>query len=85
MNNFCTPATFEADRLIAVEVLTPGGNWSSCPPHKHDEHRPGEESELEEIYYFELSRPRPGLPAGLRQRRRARSTSSPRSATATSC
>jgi len=57
VNNFCTPESFEADRLIAVEVLTPGGNWSSYPPHKHDEHRPGRESELEEIYYVELSRP----------------------------
>jgi 5-deoxy-glucuronate isomerase len=57
VNNFCTPASFEADRLIAVEVLTPGGNWSSYPPHKHDEERPGEETELEEIYYVELSRP----------------------------
>ncbi|HEX3826948.1 MAG TPA: 5-deoxy-glucuronate isomerase [Sporichthyaceae bacterium] len=56
VNNFCTPESFDADRLIAVEVLTPGGNWSSYPPHKHDEHRPGAESELEEIYYFELSR-----------------------------
>ncbi|MEV0182698.1 5-deoxy-glucuronate isomerase [Streptomyces sp. NPDC050625] len=45
---------FECDRLIAVEVITPGGNWSSFPPHKHDEHRPGEESVLEEIYYFEF-------------------------------
>ena len=35
------PATFEADKLIAVEVLTPGGNWSSYPPHKHDEDRDG--------------------------------------------
>ncbi len=52
VNNFCTPSTFEADTLIAVEVLTPGGNWSSYPPHKHDEQRPGE-SRLEEIYYFE--------------------------------
>ncbi|MFI1298925.1 5-deoxy-glucuronate isomerase [Streptomyces noursei] len=46
---------FACDRLIAVEVLTPGGNWSSYPPHKHDECRPGEESELEEIYYFEIA------------------------------
>ncbi|MDQ0407673.1 5-deoxy-glucuronate isomerase [Streptomyces sp. NPDC000349] len=46
---------FECDKLIAVEVLTPGGNWSSFPPHKHDEHRPGEESVLEEIYYFEFA------------------------------
>ncbi|WP_405650247.1 5-deoxy-glucuronate isomerase [Streptomyces sp. NBC_00019] len=48
---------FECDKLIAVEVLTPGGNWSSFPPHKHDEHRPGEESVLEEIYYFEIDGP----------------------------
>jgi 5-deoxy-glucuronate isomerase len=54
VNNFCTPASFPADRLIAVEVLTPGGNWSSYPPHKHDEHREGE-VELEEIYYFEIA------------------------------
>ena len=55
VNNFCAPEAFEADRLIAVEVLTPGGNWSSYPPHKHDEKRDGE-SELEEIYYFEVAR-----------------------------
>jgi 5-deoxy-glucuronate isomerase len=52
VNNFCTPAVFEADKLIACEVLTPGGNWSSYPPHKHDETREGE-CELEENYYFE--------------------------------
>ena len=55
VNNFCSADSFEADRLIAVEVLTPGGNWSSYPPHKHDEDRPGEESVLEEIYYFEVA------------------------------
>ena len=59
VNNFCTPDSFDADRLIAVEVLTPGGNWSSYPPHKHDE--AGEhETALEEIYYFEVA----GSPAG---------------------
>jgi 5-deoxy-glucuronate isomerase len=55
VNNFCSADSFEADRLIAVEVLTPAGNWSSYPPHKHDEDRPGEESVLEEIYYFEVA------------------------------
>ncbi|HEU4977056.1 MAG TPA: 5-deoxy-glucuronate isomerase [Baekduia sp.] len=55
VNNFCAPEAFEADRLIAVEVLTPGGNWSSYPPHKHDEDRPGEETVLEEIYYYEVA------------------------------
>ncbi|HSK56313.1 MAG TPA: 5-deoxy-glucuronate isomerase [Jiangellales bacterium] len=54
VNNFCSADSFEADRLIAVEVLTPAGNWSSYPPHKHDEDRPGEESVLEEVYYFEV-------------------------------
>jgi 5-deoxy-glucuronate isomerase len=53
-NNFASPDGFETDRLIAVEVLTPGGNWSSYPPHKHDEVRPGE-AVLEEIYYFEVN------------------------------
>ncbi|GAA3524915.1 5-deoxy-glucuronate isomerase [Amycolatopsis ultiminotia] len=53
VNNYCLPHTFEADRLLVCEVLTPGGNWSSYPPHKHDEAREGE-SELEEIYYFEV-------------------------------
>jgi len=52
-NNFASPDGFETDRLIAVEVLTPGGNWSSYPPHKHDEERVGE-AKLEEIYYFEI-------------------------------
>ena len=54
VNNFCSPEAFDADRLIAVEVLTPGGNWSSYPPHKHDEHVPGAEVPLEEIYYYEV-------------------------------
>jgi 5-deoxy-glucuronate isomerase len=52
-NNFASPDGFETDRLVAVEVLVPGGNWASYPPHKHDEVRPGE-AQLEEIYYFEV-------------------------------
>ncbi|OII66114.1 5-deoxy-glucuronate isomerase [Streptomyces sp. CC53] len=55
VNNFAAADVFPCDRLIAVEVITPGGNWSSYPPHKHDEHRPGEESALEEVYYFEIA------------------------------
>lgn len=54
VNNFGVPGVLAADRLIACEVLTPGGNWSSYPPHKHDEERDGETS-LEEIYYFEIA------------------------------
>ncbi|MCF3104156.1 5-deoxy-glucuronate isomerase [Streptomyces roseoverticillatus] len=63
VNNFAAAAgVFDCDKLIAVEVLTPGGNWSSYPPHKHDEHHPGEESELEEIYYFEIADGPAGTP-----------------------
>jgi 5-deoxy-glucuronate isomerase len=54
VNNFGTPDALDADRVIACEVLTPAGNWSSYPPHKHDEDRPGE-AVLEEIYYFEVA------------------------------
>jgi 5-deoxy-glucuronate isomerase len=54
VNNFCAPETFDCDRLVAVEVLTPAGNWSSYPPHKHDRAGPGE-AVLEEIYYFEIA------------------------------
>lgn len=53
VHNFGTPDALDADRFIVCEVLTPSANWSSYPPHKHDEHVPGHESRLEEIYYFE--------------------------------
>ncbi|WP_347110009.1 5-deoxy-glucuronate isomerase [Paenarthrobacter sp. S56] len=61
VHNFGTPAALEADRFIVCEVITPAGNWSSYPPHKHDEENEGETS-LEEIYYFE-SRLAPGSPS----------------------
>ena len=53
VRNFGVPQTLDADSIIACEVVTPAGNWSSYPPHKHDEERDGVETELEEIYYFE--------------------------------
>jgi 5-deoxy-glucuronate isomerase len=37
---------------MVIEVYTPGGNWSSFPPHKHDVHNPPSEVDLDEIYYF---------------------------------
>jgi 5-deoxy-glucuronate isomerase len=54
VRNFASPSGFSAQRLIAVEVITPGGNWSSYPPHKHDEVAPSE-GILEEIYYYEIA------------------------------
>lgn len=53
VHNFGTPGSLDAASLIVCEVITPAGNWSSHPAHKHDEDVPGHESQLEEIYYFE--------------------------------
>ena len=51
------PPTFDADKLMVVEVYTPSGNWSSFPPHKHDVHNPPGEVDLDEIYYYRIDRP----------------------------
>jgi 5-deoxy-glucuronate isomerase len=48
---------FPAERLLVVEVFTPSGNWSSYPPHKHDEDHPPGEVVLEETYYFRTAAP----------------------------
>jgi 5-deoxy-glucuronate isomerase len=47
----------EAERLLLVEVITPAGNWSSFPPHKHDTENPPHEAYLEETYYHRLQPP----------------------------
>jgi len=49
--------SFPADKLVVIEVYTPGGNWSSYPPHKHDVHNPPQEVDLDEIYYYRIQRP----------------------------
>jgi 5-deoxy-glucuronate isomerase len=56
INHIITP-DFPADRLEIVEVLTPSGNWSSWPPHKHDVDAMPDEAVLEEIYYYRFARP----------------------------
>jgi 5-deoxy-glucuronate isomerase len=60
--NSLLPPGFPCQRLVVVEVYTPGGNWSSYPPHKHDIHKPApdggvREADLEEVYYYKLDRP----------------------------
>lgn len=63
ITNFLEARAFPADKLMVVEVLTPGGNWSSYPPHKHDEHDAAcGELPLEEIYYFRVRDPQTGVP-----------------------
>ncbi len=46
-----------AESLLVTEVFTPAGNWSSYPPHRHDEDRFPEMTYLEETYYHRLSPP----------------------------
>ena len=38
-------------------MITPSGNWSSYPPHKHDRDDLPHESQLEETYYHRFSPP----------------------------
>lgn len=51
------PETEAAASLLVVEVITPGGHWSSFPPHKHDTDDWPRETALEEIYYHRFARP----------------------------
>jgi 5-deoxy-glucuronate isomerase len=60
--NKMIPPGFDCSRIVVVEVYTPAGNWSSYPPHKHDQHRLDEqgnliEADLEEIYFYKIARP----------------------------
>lgn len=60
--NRILPPGFPCHRLVCVEVYTPGGNWSSYPPHKHDAHRTDDsgdvvEADLDEVYCYRFDRP----------------------------
>jgi 5-deoxy-glucuronate isomerase len=55
INHIITP-DFAADRLLLVEVVTPAGNWSSWPPHKHDVDAMPGEAVLEEVYHYRFRR-----------------------------
>ena len=57
--NDLLPPGSPVHRLVLVEVYTPGGNWSSYPPHKHDRHVVGGdgklvEADLEEVYFYKI-------------------------------
>lgn len=55
VTNFGTPGVWDhADKLNACELITPDGNWSSYPPHKHDRASACEVVN-EEIYYFRIA------------------------------
>lgn len=54
VTNYALNNGVETSHLLVTEVITPGGNWSSYPAHKHEAHAE-DERELEEIYYFEIT------------------------------
>jgi 5-deoxy-glucuronate isomerase len=58
--NHIVKPEFPAERILVVEVYTPSGNWSSYPPHKHDEDHGDREAVLEETYYFRTRDEPPG-------------------------
>jgi 5-deoxy-glucuronate isomerase len=60
--NDLLPPGSPVEKLVLVEVYTPSGNWSSYPPHKHDQHIEDEngdliEADLEEVYFYKIDRP----------------------------
>lgn len=44
-----------AHRLIVGETITPSGNWSTYPPHRHEVEDLPREAFQEEMYYFKVS------------------------------
>lgn len=50
------PNSLPASSLIVGETITPSGNWSTYPPHKHEVNKGGEVF-MEEMYYFRVSSP----------------------------
>ncbi len=57
IHDIAVPGKLPAARLIVGETHNAPGFWSSYPPHKHDEHRPPEESKLEEVYHYRVKPP----------------------------
>jgi 5-deoxy-glucuronate isomerase len=55
VRNFGLPGALDAQKLLVCEVVTPAGNWSGVPPHKHDEAVADAETRLEEIYWFDVA------------------------------
>jgi 5-deoxy-glucuronate isomerase len=44
----------EAKNLLIGETFNKPGQWSSYPPHRHDEHKPPAQYYLEEMYLFKV-------------------------------
>ena len=63
VRNFGVPGVWDhAEKLVCCELVTPPGNWSSHPPHKHDVTPPCRVVN-EEIYYYRIAGPDQVTPA----------------------
>jgi 5-deoxy-glucuronate isomerase len=57
VRNLGTPGAWDhAEKLLCCELVTPPGNWSSYPAHKHDITPPCPVAN-EEIYYYRIAGP----------------------------
>lgn len=60
INSLVEPG-FACSKMVAVEVYTPSGNWSSFPAHKHDQRKTDAngnvtEANLEEFYFYKIDK-----------------------------
>ncbi|MFK5973376.1 MAG: 5-deoxy-glucuronate isomerase [Flavobacteriaceae bacterium] len=60
--NDLVPPGFGCSKMVAREVYTPSGNWSSFPAHKHDERIVDEAGNVlepiqEETYFYKFQKP----------------------------
>jgi 5-deoxy-glucuronate isomerase len=53
----CWSDNTDGNMLMAGETVTPSGNWSTIPPHRHQYDLPDEEVPYEEVYFFRFSKP----------------------------
>lgn len=55
--HFVLDERVDAEMLYIGEAFVKGGQWSSYPPHKHDDDNMPTEAATEEIYYYEFDKP----------------------------
>jgi len=55
--HFILDERVDADIIYIGEAYVEGGQWSSFPPHKHDEDNMPVEANTEEVYYYEFEEP----------------------------
>ena len=55
--HFVLDERVQADMIYIGEAFVKGGQWSSYPPHKHDDDNMPVEAQTEEIYYYEFKEP----------------------------